>query len=48
MSKVHLDIPDELRDDLAAYARSHGITIAATIRILLRDALDQKARQLTP
>jgi antitoxin component of RelBE/YafQ-DinJ toxin-antitoxin module len=42
MSKVHLDIPDDTRDALTAYAQARGITIAAAIRIILHDALQEQ------
>jgi antitoxin component of RelBE/YafQ-DinJ toxin-antitoxin module len=37
--QLHLQIDDALRRDLQAYAAAYGITLAAAVRILLRDGL---------
>jgi antitoxin component of RelBE/YafQ-DinJ toxin-antitoxin module len=37
--QLHLQIDDGLRRDLQAYAATYGITLAAAVRILLRDGL---------
>jgi hypothetical protein len=44
MSKLHLNISDDLRDALERYAAARGITVTAAVRILLHDALDGKDR----
>jgi antitoxin component of RelBE/YafQ-DinJ toxin-antitoxin module len=37
---LHVDVPDELRNDVQAYADQYGISLAAAVRILLRKALN--------
>jgi plasmid stability protein len=48
MSKVHLEIPDDIRDALAVWAQARGISVPDAIRVILHDALDKESRQLTP
>jgi hypothetical protein len=39
VSKLHLEISDDLRAQLEAFAAARGITLAAAVRVLLHDAL---------
>lgn len=38
--QLNLSVPDELRDQLQAYADARGITIAAAVRVILHDGLN--------
>jgi plasmid stability protein len=48
MAKIHLEIPDDVRDALAVYAQARGISVPDAIRIILHDALEKEGRLLTP
>jgi plasmid stability protein len=37
--QLHLGIDDDLQRELQAHATAYGISVAAAVRILLRDAL---------
>lgn len=39
--QLHLTISDDLEKDLRRHADAYGITIAAAVRILLRQALSE-------
>lgn len=38
-TKLHLDVSDDMREAIEAYALERGITLAAAVRILLHDRL---------
>jgi antitoxin component of RelBE/YafQ-DinJ toxin-antitoxin module len=39
MAALRLEVDNRLKDDLQAYAGKYGITLAASVRILLHQAL---------
>lgn len=41
MAALRLEISDELKADLQVYARKYGISLAAAVRILLRERLTE-------
>ena len=44
--QLHLGIGEDLEKNLRAYADARGITIAAAVRILLHEALNEKQATL--
>lgn len=38
--QLNIAIPDEMRDEVQVYADRAGISLAAAVRVLLRQALD--------
>jgi plasmid stability protein len=41
--QINTAIPDDLAEELKTYATSYGISLADTVRLLLRKALDRES-----
>jgi plasmid stability protein len=41
--QLHIIVPDDLKDELQAYADARGISIAAAVRVILHEKLKDAA-----
>ena len=42
--QLHLWLGDDLERDLRGFADAYGLTIAAAVRLLMREALDKREK----